>query len=106
MKSFHYTLIFGCFLLGCSDSTPKHTLTRAERNAARIEKSEKFLKTPPASRTYQMTGGELRVFEIPTKDKAGFLELQHCFVWRDTEFKTSSINCPSAVNEAILPNSN
>jgi hypothetical protein len=34
--------------------------------------------------------------EIPVADPDGETWIQHCFIWRDAEFKTASMQCPAA----------
>ena len=74
---------------GCSDETPKPRSTRAERAA----KAEELLLKTPLPRTYAIGANQLLVLEIPVKDSTNFVDIQRCFVWRDTELKTSSISC-------------
>lgn len=38
-------------------------------------------------------GNELIVLEVPAAGIVGLPENTNCFVWRDKEFKTSSISC-------------
>lgn len=40
-----------------------------------------------------MRGGELLVIEVPVKDITGEVDTQRCYVWRDHEFRTSTISC-------------
>lgn len=43
---------------------------------------------------------ELRVIAFPIQDIYGFVETQHCYVWRDAEFKQATLSCSSSVEAA------
>ena len=53
---------------------------------------------PASDRTHKATtrivdGNELIAIEVPSTGIAGIPESASCFVWRDKEFKSSSISC-------------
>ncbi len=77
-------------MLGCgqaSSSRPK--ASSAERKA----QLEAQLAKPTAVRQHDLLHGEFLVIETPVRSIAGDVDLQRCFVWRDTTFKTSSMSC-------------
>lgn len=96
-------LIALLWLAACSDSPPDTQAARAERRAKRLQASEVQLSKTPIPRTYRYTDGELRVLQVPVPDGSGFVEQQQCFVWRDLEFKTSSISCSVPAGPAPTP---
>lgn len=77
-------------LAACSDAPAgKPHKTRQDRQAA----AEAALSKTPVPRSYRFDGNELKVIEVPVKDSAGFVDLTRCYVWRDAEFRTSSLSC-------------
>lgn len=78
-------LLSGCF----SEPEKPNAGVRKERQA----KAAAAIAKTPTPRTYRYTDGELRVLDVPSADKNGFMEAQRCFLWRDTEWKTSSLSC-------------
>lgn len=81
-------------LAGCmfdSDSASPPTIKKSRQQ--RVQDAQQLVTKTPAPRTYRYPDAELRVFEVPVADGMGFVELQRCFVWRDLEFKTSTISC-------------
>lgn len=60
---------------------------------------EQALAQTPAPRTYRYAEGELKVFEVPIR--AGrMVDRQTCILWRDSEFRTASLQCPSDGSDA------
>ncbi len=50
----------------------------------------------PAGESWiQMSGGQMGVVDIPVTSIKGMTERQTCFVWRDTEYKSTSMQCPN-----------
>lgn len=70
---------------------------------ARAAAAEKRLQEGPTARTHAVRGGELLVIEVPVKDFTGSVDNQRCYVWRDQEFRTSSISC-GAQPDVLLTN--
>jgi hypothetical protein len=83
------------FLGSCGNGEPSPE-ARKERRERRQAAAEGALGKTPQPRTYRYQDGELRVMEVPSADKFGYVDHQRCYIWRDTEFKTSSISCPEA----------
>jgi len=86
-------------VLGCSDDAPKQS--SKEARAERIARAEAKVSITPVPRTYSINGNQLLVLDVPVLDRPGHLELQRCFVWRDTEMKAATISCPQPA-EIIL----
>lgn len=70
---------------------PAHAATRKERR----QDAEAVVSKKPEPFVYSYTEGELRVYDVPTlAPGSALVESQKCFVWRDREFRTSTISCP------------
>jgi hypothetical protein len=83
-------------LLLCSCSgQPEHSASREQKMAERRAKAERLAKQPPKQITYRFDNGELVVIDIATVGDGGLQDSQKCFLWRDAEFKTASLQCPS-----------
>ena len=80
-------------LVACGDN-PKPD--RAAKKQERIEQAKGILAKTPQPRTYNFDGNQLVVVGIPLADDHGFIDVQRCYVWRDAEYKTSTLSCPSA----------
>lgn len=95
-----FMAVLPLLLLGCSDDVPKPAKTsRVDRQA----KAELQLSKTPLPRTYIIQGSQLQVLNVPVADSRGYVEMQRCYVWRDVEFKTASMQCPSESNDAPPP---
>ena len=67
---------------------------RAERRAKREAAAAAHVAKPPTAREHAMENGALVVLDVPTTD--GYSkDRQKCFVWRDSQFRTANITCPS-----------
>lgn len=83
-------LLAAALLGGCGgEPAKKPRMTRAERQEA----AQAQLSKTPIPRTYRYADAELRVFQVPVPDGIGYVDQQTCMVWRDLEFKTSTISC-------------
>jgi hypothetical protein len=85
MKPLHLLLVpllAGCLAEGANTSRED-----------RIRAVEEMMGQTPRPRTFRYADGELRVLEVPMGGAQGVMQMKHCFIWRDTEFKTSSISC-------------
>lgn len=85
-------LLTAALLGGCGASSDQVAKPRATKKD-RAEAAEQQLAKTPLPRTYRYADAELRVLQVPVPDGFGFVEQQQCFVWRDLEFKTSTISC-------------
>ena len=102
-KMFRFT-VFGLVLVlsGCGgEKIAQPRLT----TAARLAHAETQLAKPPVPRTYTIQGNQIQVVELPVADTSGFVDQQRCFIYRDVEFKTSSISCESRP-EVVISTSN
>lgn len=79
-------------LSSCSDDKPKPASTD-EKKAARAAKAEKQLSQPPTNIIHNINGNQLIVIDFPVRMYKDFVDTKRCFVWRDAEFKTSSMTC-------------
>lgn len=55
---------------------------------------EALVDKTPIPRRLKIDGHDLLVIDIPSKNPAGFVESQRCYVWRDTQFNTATMTCP------------
>jgi hypothetical protein len=84
-------LLMVALLVGCSQAAPEpHRVSAADRKAY----SERAKNLPPDARTYHVGENQLLVVDVPVGGSARHVESQKCFVWRDQEFKSASIQCP------------
>lgn len=75
---------------GCGDTVAeKPRLSRQQREEA----AQLLLSKTPKPQVYHLDGNELKVIEVPVRDSTGHVEFQRCFLWRDQEFKTSTLSC-------------
>ena len=68
--------------------------------------SETLSNAPARSVSREVNGNQLVVLDIPVVSLGALTDIQHCFVWRDREFKTASISCPGSKDFEIAPESN
>lgn len=78
---------------------PKPKLSRTER----MKRAELASQQPPKVTRHRLENGELLVLDVPVVAAPGYLEGTKCFIWRDTEFRTSSITCPSEPEAPVTP---
>lgn len=91
MRTLLAVTLAALLLVGCADDAPPVARkTPADRKA----KADAALAKTPVPRTYTMNGNQLLVIDVPVADSSGFVESQRCFVYRDAEFKTSTMSCP------------
>ena len=86
-------------LAGCNEAPAENV--KVDKRAARISASEESLAKTPPLRTYRYDSGQLLVLEIPFKDSDGFLETHRCLIWRDSEFKSSTLSCPHSAPDFL-----
>ena len=69
-------------------------LERAEHKCEKCKAlAQEGLAKTPTPRTYRIDGNELKVIDVPVLDSTGLLDVQRCFVWRDQEFRSSTLSC-------------
>lgn len=88
-------IVLACALLatGCGKSAETERAEREKRKEERAAQAESKLNAPLGVRVHQTDKGEVLSIAVPYKDEFGFVKLQPCFVWRDKEFKTSTLSC-------------
>jgi len=69
--------------------------TEKPKAKTRPERIAEALQTKASVRVHKLNGNQMLVVDTPTVDKYGYVDVRRCFVWRDAEFKTSSMQCPS-----------
>lgn len=89
------SLLLLALLAGCGQATSDQT-ARAQRREAREQKALEHVRQPPGVKTHAVGSHQLIVVELPVAEPGGFsLGHQTCFIFRDAEFQTSSVSCPS-----------
>jgi hypothetical protein len=83
-----FAIVITLALLGCSKETPKSNALNVERIA------------PEPQRTLQVGTNQLISVQIPGQE---WHSTQKCYIFRDLEFKTSSISCPAGATGKIEP---
>ena len=80
-------------LSGCADDDINTAAARKAHQDKRQAKADAALSKTPVPRTYSMQGNQLQVVEVPVADKYGYVESKRCFIFRDQEFKQSTMSC-------------
>ena len=57
------------------------------------------ISKPLSPRMLQAGVHELVVLDVPSSAGMELIEKQRCYVWRDAEFKTATISCPSGAKD-------
>jgi hypothetical protein len=87
-------ILAACLVLAaCSEAAvpPKDAPRRAQVD----------ITAKPDVRVHRFDDGELRVLEMPVHvTRGGFVERQTCFLWRDLEYRTTSLQCPAGIEGA------
>lgn len=84
-----WSIVIVMVLVACDNSPKPANRTPAERAA----RAEEKLSVPPVPRTYAVGDNQLVVVDVPVKDSEHFVDKQRCFIFRDTEFKQSTMSC-------------
>lgn len=84
-----WSVVIVMLLAGCDGSPKVANRTPAERAA----RAEEKLSVPPVPRTYAVGDNQLVVVDVPVSDSEHFVDRQRCFIFRDTEFKQSTMSC-------------
>lgn len=89
-----WPIVIPLLLAGCPNNPPVDTAAASKANKERrLAKADAVLNTPPVPRTYIVQGNQIQVVEIPVADTFGFVEMRRCFIFRDHEFKQSTMSC-------------
>ena len=86
-------VLAGIALFACTDNAPAPD--RKAARAARVKAAELASIQPPRQRIHHMPTGDMVVIDVPVVLYSGFADVQRCFIWRDTEFKTAAMQCPA-----------
>lgn len=76
-----YLLILVALLAGCSDKAVKPIKALAI--------------SEPAAKSYSLPNGSLTTIQVPVITMGDVRESQTCFLWRDSEYKTATLQCPN-----------
>lgn len=88
-----WLIAVAALLAGCADDDINTAAARKAFAEKRQAKADAALSKTPVPRTYNLQGNQLQVIEVPVADSSGFVEMQRCFIWRDQEFKQSTMSC-------------
>jgi hypothetical protein len=86
-------LLTVALLVGCSQAAERDT--RVDRSEARRTAAKALAAQPPVRQVYRFDNGELVVMDIATVTERGLADSQKCFLWRDQELKSASLQCPA-----------
>ena len=79
--------------VGCDRSPSRAELAVEDRKQS--EDMQARIKRPLEPRVLAAGAHQVHVVDIPSADFGVLVSMQRCYVWRDSEFKTSSMSCPS-----------
>ena len=79
-------------LVGCGESKPPSSkLTSEQRSKIDTQRAHE----PPGMIVQKIDGGEMVVLTVPTGGTEKRLDVQRCFLWRDSYYRTTSMSCPA-----------
>ncbi len=79
-------------LCGCDQLFPPKKKARAKPTP------EQMANSPAQSVTREINGNQIVSIQLPVIKYGAMVEVQHCIVWRDREFKTASLSCPGGTD--------
>ena len=80
------------FALAACSNDPE-PVVKVNRIQSRLRAADDKISKTPLPISYPVKGNELMVMEIPVKNSLGFVDTHRCFVWRDKEFKNTTMSC-------------
>lgn len=80
--------------VGLLVSCEQHEKPATVKRQGNKERADRLMAEQPPVTRQQVSGGELLVIESRHRD-GNIVESQRCYVWRDAEFKTTSMSCPA-----------
>ncbi len=86
-------LVIGCSRVGATADAAVDPASA--KRAARVQRAQELAAQPPKVTRHRMESGELQVIEVPTVGAGGFADSQRCFLWRDSEYRTATMQCPA-----------
>ena len=92
--------IIAPLLAGCDQISPP------KKPPVRSVIGEGLANIVPTQVTRSINGNQLLVIDVPVQSLGSLTEVHHCFVWRDLDFKTSSISCANERDFEIKPDKN
>ena len=98
-----WLLAIPALLAGCADDDINTVAARKAHADKRQAKAEAALSKTPVPRTYPVGQNQLQVVEVPVADSSGFVDIQRCFIFRDQEFKQTTMSCPQQA-EVLISN--
>ena len=83
------------FLLGCGPNREQKLAEERRYESAQKAKVARQMAAPIERNRHKVGANELVVIEVPTVEAplANHVRQTTCFVWRDAEFKTASLQC-------------
>ena len=88
---FSISIVTLVLLAACSGD--QKVASTAEKKTARAAKAQQVLSQPATQTIHHINGNQLIVIDFPVRMADDFADMKRCFVWRDEEFKTSSLSC-------------
>lgn len=88
-----WLIAVAALLAGCADDDINTAAARKAHTEKRQAKAEAALSKTPVPRTYPVGQNQLQVVDVPVADSSGFVDIQRCFIFRDQEFKQSTMSC-------------
>lgn len=91
-------LVVPLALVGCDQIFPP------KKKAKAAPTPEQMANAPAQSVTREINGNQIVSIQLPVIRYGALVEVQHCFVWRDREFKTASLSCPGGTDMDLTDN--
>jgi hypothetical protein len=89
-------LLLAAVAAGCDSAAAPERTPRAEQ----LQRARERAAMPPSVRAQVLERGEFIIIDAPVRPIGGQVERQTCFVWRDFEFKSASMQCPGDASRA------
>ena len=81
-------------LVACDRDSEKRQVARTAERLKSEERAKATVAAPITPRTLQVGQHQVLVIDVPSVQFGTFIENQRCYVWRDAEFRVSSMSCP------------
>jgi hypothetical protein len=85
-------LALAIIVVACTEAPANEVKVPIEQRRAAAEAA---LAKTPVARTFDIGEHQLLMFNVPVKTIGGLVEYQRCMVWRDREFRSATLQCPS-----------
>jgi hypothetical protein len=83
----------GC-LVACGRDSEKSQIDHTAERLKSEARAKAKAAAPITPRTVQVGQHQVLVIDVPSVELGIFIENQRCYVWRDAEFRVSSMSCP------------